>query len=172
MLRKIKPNDRKAKRFRSSSGRSNVLTKELFQAYKEKYPDTVLDYKNFKLIIKTAHEIVKEVLVSNRDGYQFPYMLGYLFVGSYKPGKNPIDYKKSIDTGFEIRHYNYETDGLACKIFYSSYASKYKLISRQLWKFVPHRTIKDTVSANFKKNYKLYKQLNSGDNAWRKIILQ
>ncbi len=172
MLRQIKPNDRKAKRFRSSSGRTNVLSKDLFGRYKEKYPETCLDYKKFKLIIKTAHEIVKEILVSERDGFQFPNMLGYLFVGSYKPITNPIDYKKSLDLGYEVRHYNYDTDGLACKIFYSSYASKYKLVNRQLWKFTPHRDIKDTVSANFKRNFKLYKQLSQGDNAWRKIILQ
>lgn len=172
MLRKIKPNDRKAKRFRYSAGRINVLNKELFEHYKELYPKTEIDYKTFKLIIKVAHDVILDIIINDRDGYQFPFMLGYIFVGSYIPVTKPVDHKKSLEIGYEVRHNNYETDGRACKIFYSSYASKYKLVNRQLWKFTPHRNFKDTVSSNFKKNYKLYKEINRGDNAWKKIILQ
>lgn len=170
MLRLIKPNIRTAKRFRRSAGRTNVLSRSLFKHYKELYPDSVLDFKQFKLIIKTANEHILDIIINNRDGYQFPNQLGFLFVGSFKPKTKPVDYKQSLDLGYEIRHNNYETDGLACKIFYSNYASKYKIINRQLWKFQPHRTIKDEVSKNYKKNFKLYKQILQGDNAWKKII--
>lgn len=179
MLRKIKPNNRTAKRFRGSAGRTNVLDKQLFQRYKELYPKSSIDFKQFKLIIKTTHDLILDTIITNRDGFQFPHQLGFMFVGSYRPKTKPVDRKKTLELGYEVRHNNFETDGLACKIFYSNYASRYKntvskyynkVVSRQLWKFVPHRTVKNNVSKAYKQNYKLYKQINPGDNAWKKLI--
>lgn len=172
MLRKIKPNDRTAKRFRSSSGRTNVLSPELFKSYKEQHPKSDLDYKTFKAIIGRLSELAIEHIQNDRDGYQLPLMLGYIFIGSYHPARKPIDHRKSLELGLEVYHNNFETDGLACKIFFSNYASRYKMVFRQLWKFNAHRTFKDTTSAKFKQNYKIYKYIAQGDFAWKTIIQQ
>lgn len=172
MLRKVKPNDRTGKRFRASAGRTNVLTPELFTSYKEKYPKSEIDYKTFKGVIARLSTLIINHVQEDRDGYQLPQMLGYLFVGSYKPARKAIDYKKSQELGLEVYHNNFDTDGLACKIFFSNYASKYKMVFRQLWKFKAHRTFQDQVSQTFKKNYKIYKHMHQQDNAWRIIHRQ
>ncbi len=170
MLRKIKPIDRKAKRFRASKGRTNVLTQDLFYQFKEAYPNTkIKDFKEFKSIIKTFNEALVDLVITDRDGFQLPFNLGAIFLGAYKPIKQPIDRKKSEEVGYEVKHKNYETDGLACKIFYSSYISKYKLAHRQLWMFTPHRQFKVKASKSFKKLYKLFKIIERGENPWRKI---
>lgn len=170
MLRKIKPLDRKAKRFRASRGRTNILTKELFEAYKESHPNSEInDFKTFKSIIKDFNESIVNLVTTDRDGFQLPYNLGTIFLGAYKPSTNPIDRRTSEKLGYEVKHKNYETDGLACKIFYSSYIVKYKLAHRQLWLFSPHRSFKTRASNSFKKNYKLFKLVDRNDNPWRKV---
>jgi hypothetical protein len=172
MSRPIKPIDRTAPRFRKTSGRYCVISRELFKRYKEKYPESRLTYKDFSGFLLEHVELITEEVCSDRDGVKLPYAIGNFFIGACKPKSTPIDYKKSQQYGIQVKANNFETNGLLGKIFFTNYAEgkrKYKIANRKVWGFAPARRFKLKVSGSFKKNFQYYKEVHQSDKIWKKV---
>lgn len=152
--------DVKAPRFRKE--RLNVLDSDLFKEFRNKFPEhkNVSD-KDLRDIIKSFNENIWKEVILNRDGVELPEGLGYLFVGSCPPpsGKN-IDAPNSLKYGKQLKNTNLNSDGLLCKIFYSSFASKYKYEFRRLWRFKGCRNFTRATSKAYKENWKNYVQVD------------
>lgn len=165
MLKPIKPVDKKAPRFRWSAGRHVVLNESLFKSYKTEVENPIEDFSLFRDVIQDYNEIVKQEVLSNRDGVKLPSMMGIMAVCSYKTGSSsqrpPINWAASSENGVKLKEFNLHTGGLACKIVYSCYTAKYKFRNWALWKFEGNRDFKTKVSKYFEKNYNNYKRLDN-----------
>lgn len=162
MLQKIKIRDRKAPRFRWSRGRYIVLNRELFQNYKAAVEKPIEDYNLFKDIIEDFNEEIKNSVISNRDGFKLPAMMGVMGICSYKTKtRPPVDWAASEESGLKLREYNLHTGGLSCKIVYSVYKAKYKFRNWALWRFEGNRDFKTRVSSAFIEDYTYYKRMDN-----------
>lgn len=152
--------DVKAPRFRQSG--YNVMTKEFFKLFKEKHPKHKdLDETFIKSIIKKFNETLWENVIETRDGVQLPEGIGSLFIGTCRRAKSSnVDYAKSKKYGVSVSNTNWETDGKLAKIFYTSYASKYKFEFRECWSFVACRNFKRSVAKTYPENWTMYIQVD------------
>lgn len=157
--------DRKAPRFRWSKYRYSVICKELFNRYRESFPDSpIKDWKTFKSLVLEFHELLTDEVVENRDGAKLPGYMGVLGICSFKPKKLVPKNWLAIDaTGQQLKSLNIHTNELVCKIIYSIYKAKYRGIGYHLWKFKGDRNFTTKVSRAFRANYNKYKRLGDQD---------
>jgi len=160
----FKKSDLNAPRFRSKS--MNILNKELYDKFIEKYPQHKnLEIKKFKNIIKTFNGNLWKGVIDNREGIELPESLGYIFIGTCdKPDKINPNYKDSIKYGKLVTHRNWESDNYLAKIFYTNYSLKYRFKKRELWKFNPVRQFSRKVSKTYPELYSKYIYVKKGIN--------
>jgi hypothetical protein len=152
--------DVKAPRFRQEG--HNIIDKELIKKFKEKHPKyKKLSQTEFYSIVKKFNETLWENVIDGRDGVDLPEGIGSLFIGTCKRPKSAnIDYAKSRKYGVSVSNTNWETDGKLAKIFYTSYASKYKFEFRECWSFVACRNFKRSVAKTYPENWTIYMQVD------------
>jgi hypothetical protein len=170
MARPIKENNRKAPRFRRSKGAYCVISRELFKRYKDKYPTSRITYEEFSGFLLEHIDLLTEEVSTSREGIRLPYSIGSFFVGACRPKESPLDFKKSLEYGIEVKANNFETDGLIASIFFTNYHGRYKIPNRKVWRFLPARIFKNKVSKRFKENFQYYKQVDKTDKIWKKVI--
>ena len=169
MLLLNRQNDVKSPRFRPAKYRHNSLNRELFKSYKEQY-DNEVDWNLFKNLILDFNETLKEKVVSNREGARLPH-IGLIALCSFEPKRRvPIDFYNSNKTGFKVKHLNFETDGLACKIVHTSYYTKYRHPWASLWSFKGCRDFKRLASKRFRENHLIYKRVDLSNDPISKLF--
>jgi len=160
MSKGYKKPDLNAPRFRTD--RYSVLGKTLFSKFKKKFPEHDIDSKTFSKIVMAYSSKIKEVVVNTRDGVDLPRNVGTVFIGSCPAAKkknyNPI---VSALHNTPLQHRNFESDNLLAKIFYSNFASRYKLKDRDLWMFKSDRTFSRMVAKTYPEKWKMYLQVDS-----------
>jgi hypothetical protein len=155
-MKEFKKPDVKAPRFRPSV--YNLLNKEFFESFRDKYPK----YKDvtddqLKNIIKVFNQIMWQNVIDNRDGVQIPEQIGWLFIGTCQASKkNNIDFAKSKQYGVTVTNKNWATDGKLAKIFFSNFAPKHKIRNREFWMFVACRDFKRAVAKAYPENWQMY----------------
>lgn len=161
MKKSFKKPDLNAPRFRP--GRLNLLKKELFERFKEKFPEHEdISLQQFKEIITTFNGKISQGIIDNRDGVELPEGLGYIFLGSCKPTKKQnIDIVKSLKYGVVATHQNYDSDSKLLKIFYTNQNSKYPLQNKQVWIFKAVKQFRKVASEAYKENWEKYIAVDS-----------
>ena len=155
-MKEFKKPDLKAPRFRPEV--YSVLNKEFFEKFKKKYPK----YKQYsestlREVIKSFNKTVYETVIDKRDGVQLPETIGWLFIGTCQQSKKKnIDFAKSHKYGITVTNNNFETDGKLAKIFFTSYAPKHKMKTREFWSFVACRDFKRAVAKAYPENWNIY----------------
>jgi hypothetical protein len=136
----------------------NLLNKKLFRRFRNKHPKYKdLDDKTLRAIIKSFNQKIYETVVEERNGVNLPENIGWLFVGTcINNKKKNIDFAKSKEYGVKVTNKNWDTDGRLAKIFYSSYAPKYKIKNREFWYFVACRDFKRLVAKTYPENWNMY----------------
>lgn len=155
-MREFKKPDVTAPRFRPET--KNVLSKEFFNLFKEKYPKyKELDNKDLRKIIKKFNQVVFQTVIENRDGVQLPEQIGWLFIGTCQQSKKQnVNYAKSLKYGVSVSNNNWETDGKLAKIFFTNHAPKHKIKNREFWGFTACRDFKRTVAKTYPENWNMY----------------
>ena len=140
----------------------NLLNQELFKNFRKKYPKYKdLQDKDLRRIIKAFNIKLYETVIDYRDGVKLPDNIGWLFIGTCKTSKKEnIDYAKSKKYGVRVTNKNWETDGKLAKIFYTSYAPKYKMRNREFWGFVACRDFKRLVAKTYPENWPMYVKID------------
>jgi hypothetical protein len=165
MLEKTKLRDRKAPRFRRSKYRYTILNQHLHYNYLKENPEGIKDYSIYKNLIEDFNLLLGDEVVKNRDGVKLPMLMGILALCSFKPKRVlPLRWSDVGEHALKIKEMNIDTNGLACKIVYSMYGSKYKFAGSHMWRFEGHRDFKAKVSKAFRANYTTYKRM---DNKFR-----
>jgi len=155
-MKEFKKPDVTAPRFRPAV--YNILNKEFFNEFKERYPK----YKNLteteiRKIIKSFNILVYQNVIEKRNGIQLPEQVGWLFIGScQKSKKQNINFAKSLKYGVTVTNNNFETDEKLAKIFFTNFAQKYKMKNREYWSFVACRDFKRSVAKNYCDNWNMY----------------
>lgn len=162
MLQEAKLRDRTAPRFRKTKYRYKALNKNLFDSYLELFPEGIKEFSTFKNVIEDFNSLVADRVVSNRDGVKLPALMGIMALCSFKPkNKVPLHWKYIDQTGKKIKEMNIATNGLACKIVYSLYTSKYQYQHSHIWRFEGCRQFKNKASSGFRENYNIYKRMDN-----------
>ena len=135
-----------------------IMSKEFFESFKKKYPKyNNLDNKDLRKIVKSFNTSLYQAVIDNRDGILLPEQIGWLFIGTCQsPKKVNIDFAKSNKYGVIVSNKNWETDGKLAKIFFTSYALKYKIKNREFWNFTACREFKRSVSKSYPENWNTY----------------
>jgi len=160
-MNEIKKPDLNAPRFRKTS--CGTLTLDFIKYFRMKFPQyaslTNLEIKN---IIQTFNENVWKATIELRDGVELPSQIGHIFIGTCPPPKTRynMDMKVSIEYMQKIKHRNWESDQHIAKIFFTTFANKYKFRNHELWAFNATREFSRTVSATYPKNWKKYIEVN------------
>jgi len=145
-----------APRFRAET--YQVLNKEFFDRFREKYPK----YKNLKdkelrSIIKSFNRRVYETVIDKRNGVELPESLGRLFIGTCQASKKKnIDFAKSIKYGVKVSNKNWDSDGKLAKIFFTNGTLKHKIKNREFWGFTACREFKRAVAKTYPENWNNY----------------
>jgi len=160
-MKEFKKPDVTAPRFRPVV--YNVLNKEFFKKFKQRYPK----YKNLidseiRNIIKKFNTLVYQNVIEKRDGIQLPNQVGWLFIGSCQESKKRnINFAKSLKYGVTVTNNNFDTDGKLAKIFFTNFAPKHKMKNREFWSFVACREFKRNVAKNYCDNWNMYMAIDS-----------
>ena len=159
-MREFKKPDVTAPRFRPET--KNVLSKEFFNLFKEKYPKyKELDNKDLRKIIKKFNQVVFQTVIENRDGVQLPEQIGWLFIGTCQQSKKEnVDYAKSLKYGVRVTNKNWDSDGKLAKIFFSNHALKHKIKNREFWSFIACREFKRSVAKSYPENWQMYVEVS------------
>lgn len=155
-MKEFKKPDVTAPRFRPET--HNVLNKEFFEKFKEKYPRyKSLNNAQLRQIAKVFNQTVYQTVIDTRDGVQLPELIGWLFIGTCQQSKKTnIDFAKSHKYGVTVTNRNWESDGKLAKIFYSNYAPKHKMRNREVWSFTACREFKRAVAKSYPENWNMY----------------
>jgi hypothetical protein len=156
MINNFKKPDLNAPRYREK--KFGLLNKKTISEFKEKHPlYEHIDNEKLKRIIKLYNYNVWNGVIEFRDGVELPDSLGYLFIGTCKPGKTVnTNYALSKEYGKVLQNKNWETDGNIGKIFYTNWSTKYRFKNRQLWMFEATRDFKRSVAKEYPKNWQKY----------------
>lgn len=159
-MREFKKPDVTAPRFRPET--KNVLSKEFFNLFKEKYPKyKEIDNKELRKIIKKFNQVVFQTVIENRDGVQLPEQIGWLFIGTCQQSKKEnVDYAKSLKYGVRVTNKNWDSDGKLAKIFFSNHALKHKIKNREFWSFIACREFKRSVAKSYPENWQMYVEVS------------
>jgi len=169
-MKEFKKPDLKAPRFRPEA--YNVLNKEYFERFKEKYPKYKnLDNKKIKDIIKAFNQTLYNTVINTRDGIQLPDQIGWLFIGTCQQSKKQnVDFVKSKKYGVTVTNNNWDTDGKLAKIFFTNYALKHKIKNREFWSFVACRDFKRSVAKNYPENWNMYLQVEPNIKLYKAYV--
>jgi hypothetical protein len=145
-----------APRFRADT--YEVLNKEFFDRFREKYPQyKKLKDKELRSIIKSFNKLIYETVVDKRNGVELPQSLGWLFIGTCQPSKKKnIDFAKSKKYGVRVANKNWDSDGKLAKIFFTNKAIKHKVKNIEFWGFTACREFKRTVARVYPENWNNY----------------
>ena len=157
----IKEPDLNAPRYRPIT--HNIICVKFMRQFRKKFPKykDVPDSKLREIIYVNNNNLWKEI-IENRDGIEFPEKLGYSFIGTCNPPQatNP-DYPTSFKHNKRIRHRNFESDNYLAKIFYTSFAARYRFQNNKLWKFEGCREFTRAVGAAYPENWKKYVKVDN-----------
>jgi hypothetical protein len=169
-MKEFKKPDLKAPRFRPEA--YNVLNKEYFERFKEKYPKYKnLDNKKIKDIIKAFNKTLYNTVINTRDGIQLPDQIGWLFIGTCQQSKKQnVDFVKSKKYGVTVTNNNWDTDGKLAKIFFTNYALKHKIKNREFWSFIACRDFKRSVAKNYPENWNMYLQVEPNVKLYKAYV--
>jgi hypothetical protein len=169
-MKEFKKPDLKAPRFRPEA--YNVLNKEYFERFKEKYPKYKnLDNKKIKDIIKVFNQTLYNTVINTRDGIQLPDQIGWLFIGTCQQSKKQnVDFVKSKKYGVTVTNNNWDTDGKLAKIFFTNYALKHKMKNREFWSFIACRDFKRSVAKNYPENWNMYLQVEPNVKLYKAYV--
>lgn len=147
--------DRKAPRFNARKFRQRVITKELYEKWKEK-SNYKLDFTTFKRIWKQIAQQMQIMALEDTNGIMLPEALGNIYIGWVKSKKRPIDYKTSREVDQYTYYDNWHTDGKLAKIIYLA-CGKYKIRGCRMWGFLPITPFKELVTRTVQENSDMYK---------------
>lgn len=158
----IQSPDLNAPRFRRT--RYSVLNSAFCDQFRKDHPEYKgLTDGKIKEVIRTFNSSLWKFAIENRDGVELPEGLGFIFIGSCPPPKKreSLDVSLSLRMNARIRHRNLHTDGYMAKIFYTNYASKYKFMHREVWKFEGAREFRRAVSEIYPEKWMDYVKVDS-----------
>lgn len=152
--------DIKAPRFRKTT--RNTVVKSIVKDIKNQvFAAKYLSESQIKKIILEFNKEICNTVIDKRDGVEIPSQIGHLFVGSCpRSKKKVVDFKKTAEVGKAVQHMNWESDSHLAKIFFTTFASRYKFKNNELWGFTATRDFKRSLSKSYPEKWNMYLQVD------------
>lgn len=126
----------------------STTKKEVFKRFKQKHPESTLDYTTWASIIYNFNYAFRDYLLETGYKAKFIHGFGEFAITKWQPHKVktvngeerinlPVDWKKTKEFGKIIYHMNYNTDGFKFKWKWFRHAARFHTSS--LWNFKPSR---------------------------------
>jgi hypothetical protein len=160
-MNEIRKPDLNAPRFRKTS--YGTLTTEFIKGFRTRFPQyDSLSNADIKNIINSFNENVWKTTIELRDGVELPSQIGHIFIGTCPPPKKRynMDMRTSLEYMQKVKHRNWESDQHIAKIFFTTFANKYKFRNHELWAFNATRDFSRSVSAAYPENWKKYVEVD------------
>jgi hypothetical protein len=160
-MNNIRKPDLNAPRFRKTS--CGTLTVDFIKSFRTRFPHYEnLSDADIRNIIHSFNENVWKTTIDLRDGVELPSQIGHIFIGTCPPPKKRynMDMKTSLEYMQKVKHRNWESDQHVAKIFFTTFANKYKFKNHELWAFNATRDFSRTVSATYPQNWKKYVEVD------------
>jgi hypothetical protein len=152
--------DTKAPRFRKKS-LMTVKKAMILDIQSKVFAAKYLTEEQIKNIILEFNSEMCKTVIDKRDGVEIPSQIGHIFIGTCprSKGKN-VNFKKTLELGKSVQYMNWETDSNLAKIFFTTYASRYKFKNNELWGFTASRNFKRSLAKVYPENWKRYVQVD------------
>lgn len=149
-----------APRFRKKTKRT--LGKAMIEDIQSKvFAAKYLSEEQIKNIIKEFNTELYNTAINSRDGVEIPSQIGHLFIGTCPRSKSKnVNFKKTAEIGKTVQHINWETDSYLAKIFFTTYASRYKFKNNELWGFTGTRKFKRSLAKIYPEKWNTYIQVD------------
>lgn len=135
----------------------NTLNRDLYKEFVKENPDTKVTWEKFEYIIRTSTEVMVDIVCSHREGVDMLNSLGKLMIGACNKKKDKnYDWVLSSKHEKNVEHKNWESNKYLCKIFYSSFETKYKFPLINHWTFKPSRFFQRAASKAFRLNWNFF----------------
>lgn len=160
-MNEIRKPDLNAPRFRKPS--CNILNAEFIAGLKQKFPQYEhLTVNEIKEVVHKFNENVWKTVIDIRDGVELPSQIGHMFIGTCPSPKKRynMDMRTSLEYMQKIKHRNFESDQHIAKIFFTTFANKYRFKNHELWAFDSTRDFSRTVSKTYPENWKKYVEVD------------
>jgi len=152
--------DVKAPRYRRP-GKRTVVDDMVKHVKQEVFIAKYIDDELIKSIILEFNIELWNTVIENRDGIEIPNQIGHIFIGTCpRRQKKNMDYKLSAELEQLVQHRNWDSDNYLAKIFFTTYASKFRFKHNSLWGFEAIRDFKRKVSKTYPTNWKKYVQID------------
>lgn len=155
-MRRYRIVDKTAPRFRLSKFRYTVLNRELFDKFKEKYPNIKMDYLVFKDIVCAINEEFISYVINNKEGVFLPCGMGKIYLCMYPPKERYLNDVVKREQGIHSTHFNFHSSDFVGKITWIMDGVKYKTDNTEFYGFIGHRNFKTRASNAFKTQPELY----------------
>lgn len=160
-MNEIRKPDLNAPRFRKKV--FNTINADFIKGFRLKFPQyNHIEDNEIKNIIYKFNENLWNTVIDVRDGVELPSQIGHIFIGTCPPPKKRynIDMKTSLEYMQKIKHRNWESDQHLAKIFFTTFANKYRFKNHELWAFDATRDFSRKVSATYSENWKKYVEVD------------
>lgn len=150
-------NNRQAPRFSNRKYRHNIISKELYDAWRKQtgYKITITEFRRIWRLI--AKEYINEI-IEEKDGAKLGASIGDLYIGYVpSPKHKPIDYNTSLELGKKVHFQNWNSNGKLGKIIYGTRGRKYIYRLYKFWSFKACRTFKQQVNTALREHPERYK---------------
>lgn len=163
MARIFKAPDRNAPRFRPSW--KPALTKAVYKEFLKKFPEyNNLSWNDFKDIIKAFHKHMVQGIVDHRTGINLPERMGTVLMISCAPPKGgSVDVKASLESGYVVKHRNWDSHQRLMKIIYSNEDNQYMMKNKAIWYFNLNRNNRKRLSDGFREYPTKYIQVQPSE---------
>lgn len=142
----------------STGKRFNPLTKQLWKDFVFE-TGTEISYEDFKRIIWTTNDLIREYAANEEAGVELPEGMGHIVVTKYKSKKVPTDWVNSKKFGKKIPLLNLHSFGYVHHVKWFKIGVKFK--NSFIYKFKPYRILSRQVAENVLKGKKYFKWENS-----------
>ena len=119
--------------------RHNIVCKELYNRFILSTKDNI-SYNQFVSIINYSNNKIKDIIISNIQGFKLPEQLGYIGVTMYKPkpGKHKIDWQKTKLAGTKVYYTNFHSyEWIPRTSWYTDSLSSCRNLN--VYKYIPDR---------------------------------
>jgi hypothetical protein len=150
-------NDLKGPRFNRRKYRENIVSEELWKAWKET-TGRKESFEEFRSVWHKIAEVMVDNIIEERDGIRMANGMGDVYLG-YIPNirKVMVDYKASMEYNKIIKHENWDSNGKVGKIIYGTSGRRYIFRLGGWWGFSACRNFKKRVINAFKTVPERYK---------------
>ncbi len=154
---KYKIVDKEAPRFTRTQFQTKLVIKDLHGEFVDK-TGIQIDYKTFKTLYERNMDVIKDFIVTERNGVVLPVQMGNIHLAFFKMKRRMYNYMYGWTSGEAPVNHQFNSEGLPGKIFWDYKDVKYKPRDYRLCGFKACRQLTQAASRAFTNTPELFRK--------------